>query len=206
MRTLCILLLTISFNLNAQNLNQFNEKRLNIDKKLMLTLGGWSLTNAVVSSIGWGTTTGEAQQFHQMNTIWSGFNLALAIPGYIKACKTVTEGIPLGKTNHEQNRTEKIFLFNAGLDLAYVTGGFYLKSLAKNNVVQEQRLNGYGNSVILQGGFLFLFDLTAYLIHAAHRKNQLHPILDKIELSSTGLGIKYQLGQSPNNQLNNKAF
>lgn len=198
-----IILILFSSTIYSQSLIDFNQKRIDTDKKLMLTLGGWSLANAAVSSIGWAITTGEAKQFHQMNTIWSGFNLALAIPGYLKARKDKASDYNFSQTIAHQNQTEKIFLFNAGLDLAYVTGGFYLRSLANTNFTNEQRLRGYGNSVILQGSFLFLFDLTAYLIHAQHRKNKLNPIIDKIELSDSGIGLKYNLGSKyPQTPLN----
>jgi hypothetical protein len=88
MRILIILLLLLPCSSQAQSLKEFNEKRLDIDKKLMLTLGGWSLANMAVSSIGWASTDNEAKYFHQMNTIWSGIDLALAIPGFFKLTRS----------------------------------------------------------------------------------------------------------------------
>ena len=52
---------------------------------------------------------------------------------------------------------------------------------------------GYGNSMILQGGFLLLFDWIAYSIHRKNAKNQLAPILQKIEPSDQEIGLKYKL-------------
>jgi hypothetical protein len=46
---------------------------------------------------------------------------------------------------------------------------------------------------LLQGGFLFVFDIVAYSIHNRHSKKSLEPMMNKIELSSTGLGLKWNL-------------
>jgi hypothetical protein len=46
----------------------------------------------------------------------------------------------------------------------------------------------------MQGGFLFLFDFTAYLIHKQHAKKSLNKMMNTIELSSSGLGIKWNIG------------
>jgi hypothetical protein len=171
----------------------FNQNRLNTDKKLMLTLGSWSVANAGASAYGWATTDLEAKYFHQMNVMWSGINLALAVPGYLKAIKSDANAMQASETMRLQHQTEKVFLFNAGLDLGYIASGFFLKQRALNDLNNYHRFRGWGNAIILQGGFLFLFDLSAYLIHANHRKDQMHPLLDRLELSDNGLGIKWQL-------------
>ena len=194
MRTLLIALVLISSSVQAQQLEQFNSERLEIDKKLMLTLGGWSLANATVSAIGWARTENEAKYFHQMNTIWSAIDLALAIPGYFKARKADPSSFTFAESWKEQSRSEKTFLFNTALDVAYVSSGLYLRSMAKYDPGTYQQNRGFGNGIILQGGFLFLFDLTAYALHSAHRKNKLDGFLDKVDLSDNGLGIQYKLG------------
>ena len=84
-----ILLFTLSL-LHATSgscqLQQFNEQRCNIDKKLMLSLGSWASANIIGSGIGWATTENEEHKyFHQMNVFWNAINIGLAIPGYIKA-------------------------------------------------------------------------------------------------------------------------
>jgi hypothetical protein len=169
----------------------FNGERYKRDKHLMLTLGSWSIANAGVSAYGWATTDNEAKYFHQMNVMWSGINLALAFPGYLKANKPGTDGLSRASIIQEQYKTEKIFLFNTGLDVGYVATGFWLKQRALNDPENYQRFRGWGNAVILQGGFLFLFDLSAYLIHANHRKNKLNPLLNQLDLSDNGLGLKW---------------
>jgi hypothetical protein len=178
---------------SAQELNGFNLQRSKIDQRLMVTLGSWSTINLVGSGIGWASAgEGEARYFHQMNVMWNAVNLGLALPGYFKA-KKIEPSMSLSRTIQEQYQTEKIFMFNAALDLTYITAGFLLRNEAIHNTEKQNQFNGFGNSLILQGGFLFIFDLVAHAIHAQHRKKVLNPIIDRLSVSSTGIGLRLGL-------------
>ena len=174
----------------SQELDQFNSTRVRTDQKLMLTLGSWAAVNLVGSGIGWVITEpGELTSFHQMNVMWNAVNISLAVPGYFKA-KKGNKTLSLGQTIEEQFRTEKVFLFNSALDLTYMTAGILLRNEAKYNLEKSDQFMGFGNSLLLQGGFLFLFDLAAYSIHVRHRKKVLNPYLNRLSISSSGLGFK----------------
>ena len=157
----------------AQDLTAFNQARLKRDQGLMLGLGTWAGANITAGTIGWVTAQQpELKAFHQMNVMWNTVNLGLAIPGYLRARNTKAV-LSLSKTLSEQQKTERIFLFNTGLDVAYMTAGVLLRSMALNNQAKADQLNGFGNGLILQGSFLFAFDLTAYAIHHRHGKKVL---------------------------------
>ena len=66
-----------------------------------------------------------------------------------------------------QNALEKIYIFNFGLDLAYIAGGSYLRERGVNStsIHTADQLKGYGTSIIVQGGFLLLMDGAMILIH-----------------------------------------
>ena len=163
----------------AQDLATFHQERSKLDKALMLTLGSWASANAVTGAIGWTTAKNpEMKSFHQMNVMWNAVNLGLAVPGYLKArnAKAVTS---LSATLSEQQKTERIFLFNSGLDIAYITAGFLLRSMALNQQAKADQLNGFGKGLILQGSFLFAFDLTAFAIHHRHGKQVLRFVESK---------------------------
>ncbi|MCF8416885.1 MAG: hypothetical protein K9G40_11625 [Crocinitomicaceae bacterium] len=194
MKQLILLIsLFLAFGSTAQSLEQYNKERIQTDKRLMIGLGSWATTNFVVSGVGWATVpTGEAHYFHQMNVMWNTVNIGLAIPGYLKAKKANTS-LSFSETIRTQHQTEKIFLINTGLDIGYMTGGLLLRSEAKTNSDKQDQFNGYGSSLLLQGGFLFVFDIVAYAIHNRHSKKSLEPMMNKIELSSTGLGLKWNL-------------
>lgn len=205
-RTLFVLFLSIVPFCKGQNLLEFNAQRNRTDQHLMVGLGTWASTNMVVSGIGWATVPdGEARYFHQMNVMWNTVNLGLAIPGYIKARKA---GAALGfaETVQTQHKTEKIFLLNTGLDIGYMAGGWILRAEAKSNPSKQDQFRGFGNSLLLQGGFLFVFDLTAYLIHQRHAKKSLYPRMNSLQLSSNGLGLKWIIGERAEKRMGENTF
>jgi hypothetical protein len=182
-----------TMSLKAQSLEQFNNERIQTDKHLMIGLGTWATTNFVASGIGWATVpSGEAHYFHQMNVMWNTVNIGLAIPGYLKA-KKANSALTFAETIRTQHQTEKIFLINSGLDIGYMAGGLLMRSSAKTNLIKQDQLNGYGTSLLMQGGFLFVFDLTAYMIHNHHSKKALDKLMNSIEMSSTGLGLQWNI-------------
>jgi hypothetical protein len=178
----------------AQSLLEFNQERLQTDKRLMLGLGSWAGANFLVSGVGWATVPkGEVRYFHQMNVLWNTVNIGLAIPGYFNAKKS-NPNLTFDNSILIQHKTEKIFLINTGLDVAYLSAGLLLRSNAKINLSKRDQFNGFGNSLLMQGGFLFLFDLTAYIIHNQHAKKSLNKMMNVFDISSSGLGIKWNIG------------
>ncbi|MDA9817300.1 hypothetical protein N9C19_00855 [bacterium] len=93
------------------------------------------------------------------------------------------------ETLNQQRKTETVFLINAGLDLAYISSGFILKNRQTQDPTEQAKNNGFGNSIILQGGFLLIFDWLAFSIHRRHLKNELNPVLKRIQPSSSGIGL-----------------
>ena len=194
MKLIFFLVFFSSFILLAQPLQNFNKERTQIDKRLMIGLGSWATSNFVFSGIGWTTVPkSEAYYFHQMNVLWNTVNLALAIPGYFKA-KNDNRALTLNETKKIQRKTQNIFLLNTGLDVVYISSGFLLRNSAQSNLSQKDRFNGFGNALILQGGFLFIFDLTAYAIHKCHANKS----LNKLELSPNGFGFTWKIGNETN--------
>ena len=196
MKATCFILILITYTCSSNSvlgqLQDFNSQRTKTDQKLMLSLGSWASMNMLGSGIGWARSNSEENKyFHQMNVMWNLVNLGLAIPGYIKA-KQDNSVKSVYHLLEAQRKTETIFLVNAGIDLAYIGSGLLLRSRAPN-VEKSSQFMGYGNSMILQGGFLLLFDWIAYSIHRKNAKNQLAPILQKIEPSDHGIGLKYKL-------------
>ncbi len=171
----------------------FEKERISYDKKAMLVLGGWSVANIATSAVATNTSNRQHKYFHQMNIIWNSTNLLIAGLGYWGASKEKTEGLTLTSVLKHQNSKEKTFLFNAGLDVAYITGGMYLTERSRRNI-EPAKLKGYGNAVILQGGFLLLFDVIMYSLHHQHGK-RLAGFTDKITLvgSPAGFALAYRL-------------
>ena len=143
-------------------LTDFNKERIKLTKQSMLVLGSWSAANLIFSGASAGSAEGSNKYFHQMNMIWGGINITLATIGYLSAKNK--DGLSFANSLRKQSSLEKTFLFNTGLDIAYIAGGFYLKEKAYNDLKNKDRYKGFGNSIVLQGSALFLFDGIMYLV------------------------------------------
>lgn len=175
MKKLLTLLLILSFSYTSfsQQLTDFNQQQNKITKIGMTTLGAWSLSSIAWGISGYNSSNESYKYFSQMNIAWGAINVGLALPGYLKARKGGNLNYNYSKTYIEQTKIEKIFLFNTALDVAYITGGLLLKERANWDNINAAQWTGFGNAIIIQGGFLFAFDLAMAVIHSHHRKKVL---------------------------------
>ncbi len=179
---------TINYNLQDIQLRQTN-----FNKTAMITLNSWAVGNIAYGTIACSQTNGEAKYFHQMNAIWNVVNLGIGIPGIIGAYKV--QGQQSFETLFKnQKKMETIFLFNAGLDVAYMTAGVALRDYGKSLTgTDAMRFKGYGSSLIFQGGFLFAHDLAMFFMLKSNTK-----LFDKewknvrLNISPVGATLKFK--------------
>lgn len=148
----------------AADLREFSQQRYNHTKTLGLTLGGYALANIAVSGIALGNASGETKAFHQMNVYWNLVNLGIAGIGLLGLRKENPQTETLGDAVRKQESIKRTLAFNAGLDVAYIMGGLYLISRGDTKPDNRDKLRGFGKSVIVQGGFLLVFDAVNYVI------------------------------------------
>lgn len=184
---------TLSANAQSDSLlKDFHLERMNINESAMLVLGGWAAANILVGTYGNFKASGEAKYFHQFNAMWNVVNLGIAAFGYFNAVNSDPASMTNLEILNDYNSLQSFLLLNAGLDAAYIMTGFYLKEKAKNSSSAE-RLKGYGNSLLLQGGFLLLFDVTLYFIHQNNANINLYPHLESLLAGGIGVGINLKL-------------
>ena len=184
--TACICIISVTALAQQTELTAFNKQRENISKTGVKVLAGYSVANIVYGTIAAAQASGSNKYFHEMNAIWNGITLGITGIGLLTAKK---EGeLSYSASLKKQSDIEKLFLFNAGLDVAYVVGGAYLKERSKTTNKNPERLKGYGESVLLQGAVLFLFDGIMYALHNKHGK-LLNKMGENIKLAATGNGI-----------------
>ncbi len=161
---LLILFVLASGGLFSQSLSDEFAYEQRFRKTGMTVLGTWAVVNIAGGLSLKANTTGSTRYFHEMNAIWNTVNLGIAAFGYFSAARMAapTDAFDLYK---EQVGLDKALLFNAGLDLAYIAGGFWAIERSKNTENNPDRWKGYGQSIILQGAFLFAFDITMVLLH-----------------------------------------
>jgi hypothetical protein len=156
-----ILIITCTHAYAQDSLKTFNNNRTKITGTGMEVLGGWAIANIGVGAIGWNAAgSNEARYFYQMNILWNTVNFGAALIGYSGAQNNKNKKLTAAESLKQQQKIEKIFLINGGLDVAYIGTGLYLKLTgdSRNSPIRK----GYGESILLQGGFLLIFDGIMY--------------------------------------------
>jgi hypothetical protein len=180
----------------SPDLRQFNEERLSRTRRAMWVLGGWAVANMAIGGIGIGRSSGVTRSFHTMNVGWNVVNLGLAGSGLWTAYHTDPGAFDLWQTIEAQQRLQRILLFNAGLDIGYVATGAWMLERAKTDAGRADRWKGFGRSLLLQGAFLFVFDVGAFLYHR-QIDQQLKPHLSppQIGMGAEGIRLSWTLGR-----------
>jgi len=138
----------------------------------LAVLSVWALLNL----IGSGYLVRKADRryapyyFHGMNVGWGVINTALACWGILQLHFRIPVDLGVAELFRTQLFYENLFLLNAGLDVAYVMTGYYLRAQAATTLQRPERLLGFGQALWVQGGFLLLFDTTMWV--ALHWQGQ----------------------------------
>jgi len=195
MKKLCTLILIIAGSraFGQDSLKNFNYSRNDITTTGMEVLGSWAIINIGAGVAGWASSAGGSNKyFYQMDFLWNTANLGAATLGFKSARKNLNKQLTAAGNLKEQQKIEKIFLINGGLDIAYIGIGIYLRHHGDANNSNE--LRGYGSSIILQGAFLLLFDGTMYNVQ---RRNgsRLRRFLEKNQVTFDGrrVGVIYNM-------------
>ena len=170
----------------STELQDFTAQRIKHQKTLGLALGGFALANIAVGAVAAGQTSGETKEFYKMNVYWNLFNLGIAGAGLLDSRKHNTDTETLADAIRQHENMKQVLLINAGLDVAYVVGGGYLRERADTHPDKADQLRGYGKSIMLQGGFLLAFDLANYFIFR-HRGDKQERLL--LSAGPSGLGV-----------------
>ena len=207
MKKFCTLLLIFfSYHAFAQqdSLKAYNANRVSITSHGMEVLGAWGIVNLGTGAFwGWGPSGTQAvisvngspvlstpksigpegKYFFQMNTIWGSVNFVTAVLGYTSTQKYKNKKLTAAETLEAQKKIQKIFFVNGCFDVAYVGTGLYLKLVGDSR--NSPKMKGYGESILMQGGFLLIFD---GLMYHAEKGNgsKLRNFLEKHPISFDG--------------------
>lgn len=176
----------------AQDYQGFGYDHLLINKRGMYILGTWGIANIVSGGVSWKNGAGENKYFHQMNLMWNTVNISIAVGALISIAHKDYSTLTNSEILSDQIKSQKLFMINAGLDLVYIGGGLLLKKIGERKKQRRDLMKGYGNSIMLQGGFLLVFDGIFYFLQQNHRMDFLQNL--SINLSNTGYQLGYTLG------------
>ena len=189
-----IFLFSVSLQTQAQNLevfNQYNQELNTHSKNGMIALGGWGVGNIIVGTAGALTTEKGSMMFsfHLMNASWNVVNLGIALPAYFGARKRLKKEYDIPGTFKLQRKQETIYAINMAADVLYVGSGVFLQEFGNrysNNQVRDS-FKGMGYSLIMQGGFLLLFDAMMFGVHKSHWKKNEQKIWEQLEFNGTSI-------------------
>lgn len=183
-------LLTASIS-HAQDFNDsLARSRNTITQEAMIALGSFAIANIASGFIVAGQTHGVAHFTWAMNGYWNLVNLGIATMGYLGAMRALHRTWTLAQNDRAQLSVEKTYVLNFGLDLVYITGGFYLneKGNSESNPTSRDQYRGYGTSISIQGGFLLLLDATMIALHH-HNSIRINRKLAGLSLRMAPMGV-----------------
>ena len=169
----------------------FAEGSMAINNRGMYVLGGWAVTNIAAGAYGWASFDGQSRYFSQMNLFWNVINLSIAGIALFSNLSTDFSLTGSEEMLTKHLKTEKIFLINSALDVGYMGAGFLMRHLSANTEKRGEMLKGYGNSVILQGGFLLVFDMLMYFIMRDFRTANVETITMTMNRDAILAGINF---------------
>lgn len=154
----------------------------------MMVLGSWAMLNIFSGTAGYYLSENSTRYFHQMNAGWNLVNAGIAGMALYQLAHQDLNGMTYTQSLNDLQSLDRFLLLNTGLDFAYMATGAWLweRGLRKGS----ERLQGYGQALVVQGGFLLVFDLALYMLH--HPLSQeLMQLNDKLSLTATGFMIHF---------------
>ena len=161
---IALFLICSSFLLISQDSIFLRKKFQNNQSNALKILGSWSTLNLIVSPIylnhikNRGGASSSKEHFNKMNFNWNLVNGGICIVGTLKSKTLKNTSWNNIEVTNSIIKLKKTLLINMGLDISYMLAGLILKKVAPNNPLKSHQYSGYGNSLITQGGFLFVFD------------------------------------------------
>jgi hypothetical protein len=127
-----------------------------------------------------------------MTSIWGSVDFVTAILGYTGTQNGKNKKFTAAQTLQEQERIEKIFKVNSYFDLGYLGAGLYLTVAGSSR--NSPIMKGYGEAVLMQGGFLLIFDELMYKSEKTH-SDKLRNFLEKHPIGFDGrrVGIIFNM-------------
>lgn len=130
-------------------------------KRLSQRLMIWSVFSIVIGLALQFSRSAQVRGFGQQAATWGAIDAAIAGLGLRGAAQKMDDpaAYALPAQSKEARNLGRLLWINAGLDVFYMLGGL---ALARRDDPDNKGWFGHGWGVVVQGAFLFLFDL----IHA----------------------------------------
>lgn len=180
------LALVAALTLHSQpfDLKEWNKDRLTTSRVGMLSLGSWAVANMGVGAFGAALETDERwRAFHVTNLVWNTVNLTLALISLVREWDDDPARFTAKESLVSSEGSEKVFFINAALDLGYLAAAAFLWQ--RGEATNTPWLVGAGQALLLQGGFLVLFDGIMGILNARLTGR----LLEGVDVQVTPLGV-----------------
>lgn len=137
-------------------LEHLSSQRHSVTRTGLRILAGWALANIVFGATFRALPAISNEGFWEMTALWNVVNLVLAATG-LRGIRREKASENLAQEIRSVHTLEKVLLFNGGLDVGYVLLGILLTQLTSG--FMHRSYDGWGVAIIVQGLFLFVFDL-----------------------------------------------
>ena len=115
-------------------------------------------------------------------------NLGIAIPAYLGARKRLKKVYDIPGSFKLQRQQETLYAVNIGADALYIGSGVFLQEFGNRYSTKVNDLmKGIGYSLIMQGGFLMVFDTVMLIVHKRHWKKNERKIWEQLEFNGTSI-------------------
>lgn len=143
-------------------------QQLTMNTNGMYMLLVWAVLNMAIGAFVWLKYHAAKKHtvqywFGLMCFLWNIVNLVLAVGGLVWLSMIKPDEMELRDIIYTMFQMEKLLLFNAGLDIAYIAIGSFLHERGQHT--KNLMYQGFGKALWLQGGFLFFFDLVLFLLN-----------------------------------------
>lgn len=189
------LLFTLPFTAASQEMEVFNKYAYELNthsRNGMIALGSWGVGNIIAGTAGTLTSRRGSMEwsFHLMNATWNVVNIGIALPAYLgarKRLKKTYDDIP--SVFRLQRQQETVYAINMAADVLYVGSGVFLQEFGNrySNPNVRDSFKGMGYSLIMQGGFLLLFDAVMFGVHKSHWNKSRAKIWEQLEFNGTSI-------------------
>jgi hypothetical protein len=160
------LALSVFLAVDPVSLPAWNAERLHTQQVGMGVLGAWAVANLGVGVVGAVLAKDERTRwFYLGNASWNLVNLGLAIVGLASDWRTDPASFDGASSLRASTSTVTVYGVNAGLDVAYLAAGAFLWQRGLG--VQDERMVGMGQALLVQGAFLLAFDVVMAVLHSA---------------------------------------
>ena len=125
-------------------------------RSISLRLLAWGLLSMVVGAAFWLSTESYRQGFGLQAALWGLIDILIALFGLRGLEGKLNQPFDPDLAAKDSERLRKLLWINAGLDILYMAGGLAMATTLGGT---DAFALGSGRGIIVQGAFLFVFDL-----------------------------------------------